>query len=143
MEDKTNIAELLKDAPEGTKVWSRTYGEAIFKGIAGSSGCLSFETIDKGWFYTDGYGRFSKNGECVILPCKGGSWENFKAPWKQKRFKPFEEVLVNSHTAVWTAKLFSHKEGDKYVTTDESMYDGDDIIPYIGNWDKLGKDLNT
>lgn len=64
-----NLAEILKYAPEGTKLYSPLYGEVSFKYVC----------VDDIWvkndleeFYFDSFGRPSiyKDSECMLFPSK-------------------------------------------------------------------------
>lgn len=153
MKDDINIAELLEDAPKGTKLYSTVFGEVTFLQVEhNSNGEIYGITVKKGngychVFYKDG--RFSsgyQGGECTLFPSKGcRTWENFKAPWKYKHkcFEPFQRVLVHCEDNIWSADIYSHYvEYAKKHCTIVRWWNDEDIILYEGNEDKLGKEWN-
>lgn len=143
-EDKINIAELLKDAPENFSLWCDAWGDVkylhnndlddiIFVDIKGLK-----HIINK-------WGRTAIYSPCIIWPSKDcRTWENFKAPWKYKHFEAFEKVLVN-YDGTWMPTLYSFYAAnvinkDKHVTVDGASYTDADILKFEGNEDKVGKD---
>lgn len=72
-----NIAEILKNMPIGTKLYSTICGECTIKKIYEG---LGFDVISKdGTTYNFSYdGRFNLNGECCIFPSKENrDWNTF------------------------------------------------------------------
>lgn len=75
-----NIAEILKNVPNGTKLYSPICGECELKGVM-DGGLVKvysnryFYTFDKnGKYHTD-----ALNGECLLFPSKDNrDWETFK-----------------------------------------------------------------
>ena len=82
----------------------------------------------------------------MLFPSKENrDWATFQAPKQHKHFEPFQRVLCkvgDYHDGeVWTADIYSHyDEGDElhYSISGYGAND-DEIIPYEGNEDKLGK----
>ena len=154
MEDKLNIAEILKDAPKGTKLWSPVCGECTFQYIDNIAidfpiVCLAVDKYGQktqvlftkyGWVYS----TFAY-GECVLFPSKENrEWSTFKVPKKPKEFKPFEKVLVKvfrEGRLIWMATFYSHydKAACQHLLVGGFTRDDDDIIPYEGNEDMVGK----
>ena len=71
-----NIAEILKNTPKGTKLYSPIFGDVTFKGIDS----LYIEVLDLSnivrEFYHDG--RFYMNGECILFPSRENrDWSTF------------------------------------------------------------------
>lgn len=69
MEAKFNIAEILKDKPQGTKLYSLTYGDCSYQGYTGDFGieCQSQNGVQ---FNLDEYGKYCIEGECILFPSK-------------------------------------------------------------------------
>ena len=44
MNENLNLAEILKDCPKGTKLYSTVYGEVEFYGIIGKDYLIKYET---------------------------------------------------------------------------------------------------
>lgn len=93
MEAKINIAKILKDKPQGTKLYSSACGKCELKEADDKSFKVSFYSSKFG-FMNGGEGTFDKNGnlyddgECIIFPSKEmRDWSKFA--WKKG------DVLVN------------------------------------------------
>ena len=81
METKLNIAEILKDKPQGTKLYSLTYGDCSYQEYTGDFGieCQSPNGVQ---FNLDEYGRYYIDGECILFPSKSmRDWSKFA--WKK------------------------------------------------------------
>ncbi len=87
MEEKINIAEILKDKPQGTKLYSSACGKCELKEADDKSFKISFYSSKFG-FMNGGEGTLDKNGklyddgECVVFPSKEmRDWRKFA--WKK------------------------------------------------------------
>ena len=81
METKLNIAEILRDKPQGTKLYSLTYGDCSYQEYTGDFGieCQSPNGVQ---FNLDEYGRYYIDGECILFPSKSmRDWSKFT--WKK------------------------------------------------------------
>lgn len=69
MEKEINITEILKDKPQGTKLYSLTYGDCSYQGYTGDFGieCQSQNGVQ---FNLDEYGKYCIEGECILFPSK-------------------------------------------------------------------------
>ena len=88
MEEKINIAAILESKPQGTKLYSLTYGDCSYQGYTGDFGieCQSQNGVQ---FNLDEYGKYCIDGECILFPSKEmRDWNKFA--WKKG------DVLVNS-----------------------------------------------
>lgn len=88
MEGKINIAAILESKPQGTKLYSLTYGDCSYQGYTGDFGieCQSQNGVQ---FNLDEYGKYCIEGECILFPSKEmRDWHKFA--WKKG------DVLVNS-----------------------------------------------
>ena len=77
-----NIAEILKNCPKGTKLYSPIFGEVEF-GFVSPDGWIKCYTSSTqlGMFYPDG--TYSKNGEVMLFPSKEQrDWNQFLFPFK-------------------------------------------------------------
>ena len=154
MNEDINIAEILKDAPNNTRLYSPIYGIVRFDRLRTDNKTIEV-SVDNTYKHFDYYGRaiwhnlsdvMLTGEECLLFPSKENrDWLTFKAPKKHKHFEPFQKVLVRTWTVggyVWRAALYGnydelcncyHLVGDIHVCKD------DDIIPYEGNEYMLGK----
>lgn len=72
-----NIAEILKDAPKGTKLFSPLFGEVELKSV--SDVIIEVKVgISVSTFYNDGrYYKDYPSGECLLFPSKDErNWDN-------------------------------------------------------------------
>ena len=113
METKLNIAEILKDKPERTKLYSSACGKCELKEADDKSFKISFYSSRFG-FMTDGEGTFGKNGnlyddgECIIFPSKEmRDWSKFA--WKKG------DVLVSKGRRILHV-IFEGFNDDTYTT---------------------------
>lgn len=90
METKINVAEILKDKPKRTKLYTDTFGELSIEDIDAEDELgitLSSKDNDELLFYNDG--RYSSYGEPILVPSKSmHDWRKFA--WKKG------DLLVNS-----------------------------------------------
>lgn len=115
MNEKLNLVEILKDCPEGTKLYSPVFGEVEFESINDIIGpiIVTTDTGNAECFTADGKMYTYYNGECLLFPSKEQrDWSKFKP--KQPKFnpntlKPFDKVLVRDiNSEKWKIQLFSH-----------------------------------
>ena len=115
MNENLNLVEILKDCPEGTKLYSPIIGEVEFKRIKYCD--YPIVTCSKNGnrilsFTKDGL--FFSEGECIMLfPSKDQrDWSKFKIKkpkFDPKTFQPFDKVLVRDiNSEKWKIQLFSH-----------------------------------
>lgn len=119
MNKKLNLVEILKDAPNGTTLYSSVLGDVVLKNILkGANYPIVVSVIDGSTesFTEDGKLLKGYNGECVLFPSRTQrNWAEFTAPWyKKERFDPktlraFDKVLTKfSGNSIWFCNLFSH-----------------------------------
>ena len=103
MNENLNLVEILKDCPEGTKLYSPIIGEVEFKRIkyceypivtCSKNGNRILSFTKDGLFFPEGV-----QGECIMLfPSKNQrDWSKFKIKkpkFDRKTFQPFDKVLV-------------------------------------------------
>ena len=120
MNENIDLTKILKDCPEGFKLYTPMFGEVEFKEIR-----VSFRYAIKVSYY-NGFILFTQEGlfydsagaECLLFPsAEQRDWGKFKAPWlKKKKFdpktlQPFDKVLVKDrYSQCWRCNLFSHIE---------------------------------
>ncbi len=80
MEEKINIAEILKDKPVGLKFYSPTFGCVTFNGVHKDK--VYFFSKDTNAHSVKQNGKMFDDGECIIFPSKEmRDWE--KLSWKK------------------------------------------------------------
>ena len=144
MNENINIVEILKNAPKGTKLYSSVCGGCQLYSIYNN---IIRCKIEGSYVIFDNKGRFSNfEGECVLFPSKDNrDWSTFKVLKKHKEFEPFQKVLCvadNNHDCeVWSADFYSHydKSTFEHYLVSGFVKADDEVIPYEGNEDKLGK----
>lgn len=97
MKEELNIAEILKDKPKGTKLYSPIFGEVKYDSVLLGDIKVLYSCTDR-HFYIDG--KFCMNGECLLFPSKEmRDWDKFA--WKKG------DVLTNNKGAFCIFKEFS------------------------------------
>lgn len=111
METEINIVEILKDKPQGTKLYSSACGKCKLEEVDDKSFKISFYSSKFG-FMNDGEGYLDKNGklyddgECVVFPSKEmRDWSKFA--WKKG------DVLVSNDGG--TEVIFDKWYDDTYT----------------------------
>lgn len=119
MDAKINIAKILKDKPQGTKLYSSACGKCELKEADDKSFKVSFYSSKFG-FMNDGEGIFDKNGnlyddgECVVFPSKEmRDWSKFA--WKRG------DVLISDCGFVC---IFKEWASDDYTRFNGCYFDG-------------------
>lgn len=106
MEKELNISAILKDKPKGTKLYSTPFGECTFDGVTNDDDIRFLEQSNSP-FCTDGYGKYSPNGECLVFPGKQmQDWSKFA--WKKG------DVLVSNDSE--SHIIFNGFSKDDYTT---------------------------
>ena len=118
MNENINLIEILKDCPQGTKLYSTVFGDVEFDRI---DTILSHPIVVRigrieddhtETFAADGRLYSYHNGECVLFPSKEQrDWSKFKVKkpkFDPKTLKPFDRVLVRDSGQHWCCNLFSH-----------------------------------
>ena len=124
MNENLNLVEILKDCPEGTKLYSLTYGDVELVNASQDKGTLYPITIKIPSNSTDTFtcersfdkdGRIfaDYSGECLLFPSRDQrDWSKFKLKkpkFDPKTLQPFDKVLVRDiNSEKWKIQLFSH-----------------------------------
>lgn len=110
METKINVAEILKDKPKGTKLYSSACGKCKLEEVDDKSFKISFYNSKFGFMnggegYLDKNGKLYDDGECVVFPSKEmRDWSKFD--WKKG------DVLVSEDNV---HIIFEKFEDDTYT----------------------------
>ena len=121
MNENLNLVEILKDCPEGTKLYSPVLGEVEFVRISDDDISFPIRVRVKYGMYTfSSQGRFCniEQGECLLFPSKDQrDWSKFKVEkpkkpkFDPKTLQPFDRVLVRDKDCEnWNCGFFSHKD---------------------------------
>ena len=143
MNENLNLVEILKDCPEGTKLYSTIYGDVEFVRVRRSYYVdfpieikLSDNSINN--VTRDGKLFVKYSGECTLFPSRDQrDWSKFKPKepkFDPKTLKPFDKVLVKTGTKsyhVWFPDFISLPPNDidetaLCMTTDDVVM----TIPY-------------
>ena len=113
-----NLAEMLKDCPEGTKLYSPIFGEVELVKVYNDENYpievkLNNGTLD--YFAKDGRIYIDFDGGCLLFPSKEErDWNKFKLKkikFDPKTLKQFDRVLVRDKDCEnWNCGFFSHKD---------------------------------
>ncbi len=85
MENKINIAEILKDCPKGMELYSPIFGEVYLDKIRPHLAIVVTTDKEQGDFKEEFLydGRYGMNGECMLYPSKDKTtWEGYQRPFK-------------------------------------------------------------
>lgn len=147
--NKIKIAELLKDAPAGTKLWSNAFGDVTLKEIDFSLDSPIIvkmpNTIIYWVLHEDGTQTRGNNADCILWPSKDHrDWSDFKLPKAHTEFKPLQYVLVPYYHH-WRLDQYSHyinESGSHVLMSNLSLNENEySILPYKDNEDLLGKEI--
>lgn len=119
MNENIDLTKILNDCPEGTKLYSSTFGEVEFQYIKRDSIYPIVVKLKNGItesIASDGKIFYDYDGECTLFPSKDQrDWSKFTAPWyKKERFDPktlnaFDRVIVrDGDKLIWKCNIFSH-----------------------------------
>lgn len=158
MDAKINIAKILEDKPQGTKLYSLTYGGCFYQEYTGDFGieCQSQSGVQ---FNLDEYGRYCIEGECILFPSKEmRDWSKFS--WKKGDVLVsndggteviFDKWYDETYTSFYCKHYLNSEDENKIVyyeaflcTTERySFEDKDSVQTYIKTIEeKLGSKLN-
>lgn len=131
MNENLNLVEILKDCPEGTKLYSTVFGKVEFAGISQIRAIYPIEVkLNNNLtenLTSDGRIDTYYDGECTLFPSKDQrDWSKFKL--KKPKFdpntlNPFDKVLARNDMEDWSCVFFSH------IAKDEETY------PYVCGYD--------
>ena len=113
MEENINIAEILENKSQGTKLYSLTYGDCFYQEYTGDFGieCQSQNGVQ---FNLDEYGRYCIEGDCILFPSNEmRDWEKFS--WKRG------DVLISDCGFVC---IFKEWASDDYTRFNGCYFDG-------------------
>ena len=119
MNENLDLIKILKDCPEGTKLYSPIFGDVELVEVHNDGNYpievrLSNNALDS--FSNDGRIFIDYDGECMLFPSREErNWDKFKpkqfkkSKFDPKTLKPFDKVLGSyGKDAPWYCELFSH-----------------------------------
>lgn len=117
------VADYLRNALRGTKLYSPIFGECEFDHISPNGSIYVYYKDTQIEF--NKYGQFNLNnseGECLLFPSKEvREWSNYQAPHD---FKPFDKVVVRDGDYTWHIDFFEcynpADENDPYACMHET-----------------------
>ena len=123
MNENIDLTKILKDCPEGTKLYSTIFGYVTFCYIDKSAEHPIILTAEGGYNCSvSANGRYyvDFDGECTLFPSKDQRyWSKFTAPWyKKEKFDPktlkaFDRVLVRHECYHrWRCEFYSYIRDD-------------------------------
>lgn len=139
-----NVADILKQVPKGTKLWSNIFGDVEFDRVNSNSeypiSVLDSYKCERGFTEHGYYLKKHENyGECTLWPSKNHrAWDDeaYKILGIEKKqevpfgLKPFDKVLVREGNYKWSINFFSYYEYENnYFYCMANHYCGD-CIPY-------------
>lgn len=140
MNENINLAEILKDCPRGTKLYTPLAGEVKLKVVHLNRGYAA-DPIEVTYNDERDYLSFTKeglyynfpNGECILFPSKDQrDWSKFKPKkpkFDPKTLQPFDRVLArDANDREWLALLFSHVNAKGKINVAGCIFG--QIIPY-------------
>ena len=134
MNENLNLVEILKDCPEGTKLYSPLYGDVELLSVTQNNGGeypieIKINETSYEYFTIDGRVFAEYDGECLLFPSKEQrDWSKFNPHTNQTKFdpntlNPFDRVLARNGREDWSCVFFSH------IVKDEETY------PYACGYD--------
>ena len=129
MNENIDLTKILKDCPEGIKLYTTIWGEVTFievsENICNLYPIIIYNGCDHVGLTKDGrYLIHKQDSECILFPSKDQrDWSKFVTPrCKKERFdpktlKPFDRVIVRNNNGEWECAIFSHIKdyGNSYL----------------------------
>lgn len=116
MEENINIADILKDKPQGTKLYADAFGELKLERVSTSAICTRTKEGTLYTFYNNG--KYDKNGEPILVPSKEmRDWRKFA--WKKG------DVLVSNDYGTevifydWYDDTYTNFYGKHYLNSED------------------------
>ena len=127
MNENIDLTKILKDCPEGTKLYTTIWGEVTFikvsENVCNLYPIIIYNECDHVGLTKDGRYLINKqDSECILFPSKEQrDWSKFTAPWYKKgkfdpkTLKPFDKVLVRDGCKQkWQCNFFSYVSDNEY-----------------------------
>ena len=119
MNENLNLVEILKNCPEGTKLYSTIFGDVELVEVSQREDIaypIEFKKSNRiPSYYLTKDGRVYKDldGDCTLFPSKDQrDWSKFeikKPKFDPKTLQPFDKVLVrDNEEGRWVCSFYSH-----------------------------------
>lgn len=140
-----NIAKILKNCPQGTKLYCTVLGEVVLNEVCErySDVCIIVRKPKGGVFNFDKEGKYFNypDAECVLFPSRNQrDWSKFGVTDQvndqetKPQFEPFDKVLVRDYDdALWRCDLFVSIDEKEGTYNCIGSYHWKQCIPYEGN----------
>ena len=141
MNENIDLTKILKDCPEGTKLYTTIWGEVTFievsENVCNLYPIIIYNECDHVGLTKDGRYLINKqDSECILFPSKDQrDWSKFTAPWyKKDKFDPktlkaFDKIIARVEGGIWFCELLSFiGEGRNIVKGLASYYNY--CVPY-------------
>ena len=130
MEEKINIAEILKDKPKGIRLYSPIFGECAFSFVREETNDICVKKHNGVKEFFDSKGLYYNTGEVMLFPSKEmRDWEKFS--WKRG------DVLIGDCRFVC---IFKEWASDDYTRFNGCYFDG---MPNVQTAKYIKLDDNT
>lgn len=120
-----NIAEILRNCPKGTNLYSPIFGDVKLVGVDKKYiTCRTSDGFEDSFQYDGKYMAKYHDAECMLFPSRDQrDWSKFGMSDQatdqeaKHQFKPFDKVLVRVNDKCdWVCNIFSHMDSDnEYV----------------------------
>lgn len=132
-----NIAEILKNCPQGTKLYSSTWANVELLEVTRQKDII-IKLCNDERIKLFSNGAYSVDGDCILFPSRNQrDWSKFGV----YQFKPFDKVLVRDGDGYkWQCNFFSSMGEDDYYVCVSARWE--QCIPYEGNEHLLGTTNN-
>ena len=121
MEEKINIAEILKDKPKGIRLYSPIFGDCSFQCIQNETDdiCVKKHNNEKAFFNSEGL--YNTLGECLLFPSKK------MRDWRKFTWKRGDVLVSNDNDSHIIFKGFSKNdyttfEGKHWISVSKKRY---------------------
>ena len=130
-----NIAEILKNCPAGTKLYSPIFGETTL--IYVNNNVIKCNTSDGcRIFYSEG--KYSQDGECVLFPSKEQrDWSKFQIPFKFGDIVAMDNECYQ-HTNIGIFNTYTHDNYINVICTNLAYSNEIKIMDEQDGWNKQG-----
>ena len=126
MNENLNLVEILKDCPQGTKLYSTIHGEVEFEkyktdgdypivyNYRSKTGGLQSDSVTR-----DGRFNFCSYGECILFPSKDQrDWSKFKVEPEMVEGEVYYCSLFNRHNAIYIHRKTTSFKTEYYAKLD-------------------------